>query len=369
MKSSSLVFRQLVIEILFSSMFLILGISALHAQDSVINIRLSYKVILNPANGNRPANATDVNINRAVRGMNTLLRSYWRGYRMQLTEIVEIGGLGDTSGPGKWYNTDLGTTSKINMERDAENDPVAYAWRDNDINIYINAGQGGGICSFPPLNPGNDEEIIIIGAVAVIDSSTHLHEIGHFFNLCHTHGCCRIPGECNDNNPHPDEVDDTIPDYSSWSLNDIAMHSFSKLYKDLDSGEKQMVDDVADNVMSYHHLSPLFNPLRRLTEGQLDRWTDATVLYSSRIDVRDGRAIYVASNGGTILNSTGYSNSPFSLFWGIFRASQSGSDVLILRPGAYNTKQTINKPLTLRATRQGAASIGISSGSTMAASE
>jgi hypothetical protein len=347
--------------------------SSIRAQDSVINIRLSYKVILNPNNGLRPSLATDTTITRAVRGMNTLLKSYWRGYRMQLTEIVEVGGLGDTNGPSRWYSIDLDDSTKNVMEHAAENDPANYAWRDNAINIYINQGQGGGICSFPPPDPGSDEEIIIVGFIAVRDSSTHLHEIGHFFDLCHTQGC--LCGPCSSTKtgtcyttPGDDEIEDTLPDLPCWGLDQIAMNYFSKNYKDLDDGQKKQVDDVADNVMSYHHLAPLRNPLRRLTEGQLDHWTDAAVRYNSRIDVRDGRAIFVATNGGTILTSNGTSSSPFALNWATFVANQNGNDILIMRPGTYNTSITIKKPMTIRATRQGSVSIVASTNPTVAGS-
>jgi nitrous oxidase accessory protein NosD len=52
-------------------------------------------------------------------------------------------------------------------------------------------------------------------------------------------------------------------------------------------------------------------------------------------------------------------NGPFgAISSAVNAANADGGDIIILRPGNYNQTPTINKPLTLRATLDGFATIG-----------
>src|SRR5262245_39232141 len=80
---------------------LIATVAALHAAtlaraDTVITIRVSVKVVLNPMNGSRPLSnnspITDFQIDQMINGMNPLMASQWRGFRFQRVDpITNVG--------------------------------------------------------------------------------------------------------------------------------------------------------------------------------------------------------------------------------------------------------------------------------------
>lgn len=334
-------------------MLAIIGQSFARA-DSVIMINLSYKVVLNPANGNRPPGVTDASIDTAVGQMNALQETYFRGYRFRLSEpVVQVGGLNDT-GPSQWYNTNFfnannGSAWKDQMEAAAIADPSAYAWRSNAINIYFTNGICGGICSFP----SEDDNIIIIGGCSVANGPLQMHEIGHYYDRCHTQGCfcgsCQPPqtGMCH-TTPGDDEISDTLPDLHCWDQNDIADGSYGCNYAACTGFQQNQVDNVFFNVMSYHANRA------RLTELQLDGWADWSNF--TRIVAADGmtRFIQVGARGGF-----GSSVLPFgTVALGVAAVNPAGGDILMLRPGAFDETLTIDTPLTLRAPRTGSAIIG-----------
>ncbi len=340
---------------------LVLGWSA--KADEVIKIRLSYKIIINPLNGNRPTIGTselqDSDIQTAVDGMNDLLDTYWRGYRMELVSIEEIGNPGGAfPDPSLWFFVDFsdeenGAEEKQRMEEAAKNNELQYRWKSNAINIYINQATGGGRCSFP------NDELIVVGAGSVRKSFLQLHELGHYFKLYHTQG--RVCGECEageegecHTDPGDDEVEDTIGDLQCWNYNDIARANFNLDFNLLPENLKEIVRDVAENIMSYHHLAPISTTPTRLTEGQLDVWTD--VANSERQHVVDGKIWFVGYQGS---NNDGTSTHPFiGVGWGEVAANPAGGDIILLKPGTYPASLTIEKPVTLRATRAGLANIG-----------
>ncbi|MCP4312153.1 MAG: hypothetical protein GY790_12880 [Bacteroidetes bacterium] len=358
------------------------------AQDDVIMINVSYKVVLDPATGTRPPGATNMNINNAVTRMNTLMQSYSRGYQFRLIEIVDVGGLGVTTGPGRWFNTNFfdsemvlyngnwigqGAAWKLEMEADAEANPATYVWRDNAINIYITNNFGGGTSSFPEsfrifTPPGtaaiqlDDREIVIIDNGSAQNGPLHLHEIGHYFDLYHTQG--DICGECADAEeffppagtaaiqlddnvrdticrtiPGDDGIEDTLPDLECWTQDQIANFTYIQAYATLSPEERNNVDDVFFNIMSYHAASG------RLTELQLDKWANTANI--SRLNVVDGRTFTVQPE-----------DSGFSL--PLIIDSALPGDIVLFKPGIYDvtTPMTISKPMTLRATREGGVIIG-----------
>lgn len=232
-------------------------------EDNVIKIRLSYKIILNPKDLARPKThlsktVTDEMIKNAVNEVNTLLASYWRGHRVELYEIKEVGSLvGLSNSPSYWFKVDFVKDEnreklKAKMEKAAKNNTSNYAWRQNAINIYINQATTGAAWK---------QDLIIIGASSVNNGRVLLHEIGHYFNLYHTQGIqygltkFGKTGE-GDAIPGDDRVDDIIGDLPTWDRDKIAKYNFSVKYNKLDPEQKEMVDNVAENIMSYHFLKP-----------------------------------------------------------------------------------------------------------------
>jgi hypothetical protein len=338
---------------------LFLGVAAAllttSAPAQFIEVRLSYKAVLNPANGQRPGNFTDAQIDQAVARMNELQTSYSRGFRfVRVDPVTNVGGQGDTTGPSRWYSTDFfdetnGLAWRDQMESLARGDG-RYAWNHAAINLYITDGFSGGLCSFP------GHEIIILGRGASAGNGPlHLHEIGHYFELCHSQGCfCGSCGGSDCASPGDDGIADTLPDLACWGRNEIANHSFGMAYADLPPSRQTLVDDVFLNIMSYH------GGTSRLTELQLDRWTDAANGW--RLNVTTGRTWFVDDD--SCLLPAGHSAcNPFGgPLWtveaGVNAANPAGGDIVLIRPGTYNEPRTFSKPVTLRATRLGGVVIG-----------
>src|SRR5262249_19616085 len=125
---------------------LMLSICAVFAQaQGVITVRLSYKIILNPADGTRPMNngarVTDNDIDTAIAGMNRLSAAYFRGFRFRRVDAVtNVGGMNAPNGPSQYFNTDFRTAGRDarNQIETAARGDAAYAWNNGAINIYIN---------------------------------------------------------------------------------------------------------------------------------------------------------------------------------------------------------------------------------------
>jgi hypothetical protein len=236
------------------------------------------------------------------------------------------------------------------MENMAKQNPELYAWRDNAINIYVNNGTKGGLWR---------RDSIIIGSEVANSGMIHLHEICHYLNLYHTQGIqqglhrtlvgtkFKIPGD--------DKVDDTIFDLPQWDRDDIAKYNFSRKYHKLDARQRQLVDNVAQNIMSFHYLEPIGAELNRLTEGQLDRLTAALDEHVNRVNIRDGRTWFVDLKSSAEVGTGRFAFK--SLQPAIDKANPEGGDIIMLRPGDYVENITISKPVTLRATRKGPATI------------
>lgn len=319
-----------------------------------IYIRLSYKIVVSPVDGTRPLNdwshpengvVTDQAINDVVTSMNTMLATYGRGYRYQIVGIQNVGGIGDTTGPSKWFNQPTEGFKpdwQQTMDGEAHANKALYKWDDNAINIYSVNAIHGGAAPFP----GSYDLVAIGGATVTYDLLT-IHELGHFFNLCHTQGC-----GINDGDGLDDGVADTILDGSTWDSQDkIAQHNFALNYSQLTAGQQNQVDDVWLNIMSYHNLGT------RLTEGQLDRWTDGG--NGGRFNCVTGKTWFVDIHAGA---GNGSSGSPMNyLPTAVNTADGVRGDIILLKPGAYNNRNyVINKNVTLRATRYGGVVIGTS---------
>ena len=351
---------KLLINILF--MYVAINPIGVLAQG-IINIDLSYKIVLNPANGNRPFGVTDGDIDDGVEEMNDLLQSYYRGYRVRRVDpIIEIGGLNDDTGPSRWFNTDFfdnetGQADKEEMEEVAVNGEE-YAWNENAINIYITNGISGGVCSFPD----EFENIIVVGAGSHDTGWLLLHEIGHYFSLCHTQGCtcgCCVDsaGICN-TIPGDDGIGDTLPDLACFNQDGLSNNSFGTNYINLSATNRTRVDNVFFNIMSYHSSACGQGAnVMQLTEQQLDRWTDISNTTRSNA-VNSRKSLFVDTNSQTV-SSNGSSARPFmNLMSAVDSANQN--DILLIKSGNYNTPDsyTINQALSIRTPRGSIVHIG-----------
>lgn len=326
------------------------------SSDTVINIRLSFKAVLNPFNGDRAMlgdrEVGQVDVDAIIDGMNVLMAEYGRGYRfVESGELIDVGEVGGFfTGPSQWFSVDFfdDTDAKAQMDAVARANPVTYAWNGVAINIYIVDDFGGAKCST------SDEEQIIVASVGVMDDpEVILHEIGHFFNLCHTQGCscadcagdlgtaCTAAGD--------DEVADTLADVQCWDLDDISLANYFQPYDALPDNLQENVVNTARNLMSYHNQPPLSWSTDRLTEGQLDRWTDtikAALINPYRAHVVDGFT-FVVPDDWTLTEA---------------RGEAGADDIILLRPGTsvFFSTVTLDEPTTYRATRAGEATIVVS---------
>lgn len=327
--------------------------------DGVILLRLSYKVILDPGDGSLPAGFADTSVDGAIADMNALLDAYGRGYRfVRVDPIQRVGNVGgfDRPNASHYFGIDMlnNPSERANMQADALQFPQPYQWNQQAINIYINDANSGGICAFP------NEQLIVIGGLVCNEGELQLHEIGHFFDLCHTQGCpcgCCDPGltgPCH-TTPSDDEMPDTLPDLACWGRDDIAQNSFDANYAQLSSSQQHEVDNVFLNIMSYHASGcGQGAAVARLTEKQLDRWSD--VASFTRVSVRDGRTIFVQAGAGGSQN--GRSTNPFDLIAEGRNAASGGGDIVMIRDGNYPENLTFSTPMTLRSPRGHVARIG-----------
>jgi len=237
-------------------------------------IRLSYKVILDPNTGERPEYASNKFFDALTTSMNSIMCALDSDLYFSAEEVIEIGGINHPIS-FQYYTANPHIEDNIeSLEFNAENNPTDYAWRENRINFYFNNGGIGGICSFSFLEGAN--EAILIGGK--FRPGIAIHEIGHFFDLCHTQGCpC---GECATcDAPENDLVFDTVEDRACWDRDDIAINAFSNPYKFLNPIQKTLVDNTFNNVMSYRPIE--FS----LTIQQLIKWKSVMRSEPSRKDV------------------------------------------------------------------------------------
>ncbi|MBI3867694.1 MAG: hypothetical protein HY299_04100 [Verrucomicrobia bacterium] len=297
-----------------------------------LEMKMSVKFILS-AGGARPPGGsllTDADVLQAFTDINTLLDTFGRGYHFRVTEIVDVPNHSEA------YNVDVQTASEI-IKAAVANNPTAFGWRNSAANMYINNDAGGGSA--------------FSGMVVVSHNSTSrtvLHESGHHFGLCHTQGCgCQTCADCGLTD---DDVADTLPDRECWTFDQIGAHAFPAVFPNLSLGQIGMVSNTFNNVMSYHH----DGTGNVLTSGQLDRMADtADSLVSAGIVT--GRTWFVDLNN-SCSGRTGSSacvggiGGPFQTVATGVSVAGSG-DIVLLRKGHYNEPMTINKAITLRATR------------------
>jgi hypothetical protein len=243
--------------------------------------RVSVKIILD-ASGQRPTATNQYNFSTPARireeftAYNQLLdRAGW-GYQIDLTEVVEL------SGVSQWFSVGARSGSnRTDLEVQAKLHPVQYAYRANAINVYVNNDSSG--VAGPDLPLLGD--VILAGARGYW--TLLLHEIGHELGLCHTHGCL-----CNDNCFNvSDNIVDTITDSDQWiSMNAVAQGNFSLPYASLSAAQRRLVDDLWQNIMSYHEHDQT-NLVTRFTHDQWELMVDVSNV--EKRNVTSGSTVFV----------------------------------------------------------------------------
>lgn len=380
--------------------------------------RVSVKFVLDPNDPTRfPGSDTDSNcssqqncssvscnaeVQEKIDHTNELLRRFGRGYQFRVVEFIPItlpkptfscctGGdkpdgscetdddcpNGSCDPIPTWFDAPSSNCTRAAVDEfGRDGDQAAFAWNSNAINIYVTNRCQGGVASRPP------GEAIVIGQRKTGKDTRWLHEIGHFFSLCHTHGCpdsvgCTFPDPCRRGQSGSDPrvagndcLPDTLDDNCVWdTADDISDNNFSgRSYKQLNCTEKEKVLDVLFNVMSYHQDNdsvmtcdlatmrasctddPIPNVCRhRLTPDQLDTMADMS--NSERVNVTNGLTRFV--DGSASGAQDGSSTAPYQLVAaGLLSAAASPTtDIVLIRAGSYEETLTINFPVYLRASR------------------
>ena len=220
-------------------------------------VRISAKFILD-ADGNRATTGdlnTDEKLQAQVDIANAILCDTGRSVRIELSEVVDL--------PYVPRYFDSGCEDIDTIDYLAKLGKDLWKYRDDAVNLYVlGTGRCPGVCSFPD----GPNDIIAIGQSS--RETTLLHELGHFFGLCHTQGCrC---GSCESGTgtcatvPGDDGIEDTLADLPCWNRDEIASWNFGDLYGNLSEARKKAVDDTFFNVLSYHAERSV------LTQDQMD---------------------------------------------------------------------------------------------------
>lgn len=350
----------------FIALFLLATLLPRPACSQFIQLRISVKHILN-ASGQPPSGGGTNNwLNAgywggAIEKLNAGCARFGRGFRF--ADPVFEGGV---SNAAQYFSVEDSET--VAFEYAIRSNPQQYRFRDDALNVYVvqnNLGSSSapecrGWAS-PPYKPlqavppyDNFNGRIVVLCITTGPLSVIPHEFGHHFGLEHTWvSDSRItdipvdadPGPCNNGCACMFANTQARAAAQGWSGATLTL--------------------MTNNLMSYHcDINDDFD----LSEGQLDIWCDMARRYLASEGI--GVTYFVDRTAASFLPD-GYSRSyssvppgipvggPFiNLSGAVAAANSAGSDIVILRPGNFNEQITISKPVTLRATRAGWATIG-----------
>jgi hypothetical protein len=305
-----------------------------------ITVSLSVKFILKP-DGTRPAPGvigTSAGFSLEVKRANGILMP--RGFRLQVVDYLDIrppppAGEEDDY----WYSLAARSNSQT-FESAASADPSTWRWHTTAINIFVNNSVSGQ-CAFP----GNGSTISMGQWIL---QGTVLHELGHFFNLRHTHSGDPV---CLSEPPpyFPTDGDglvDTINDHPCLDRDGLSQANFNgRTFAQLTTVERARVNSSWLNVMSYHLED-------QLLDAQMNAWADAA--NGSRLTFVSGLTRWVDPNNacpspnGRRICQLG-TGGPFNTVQQGVAGSGPG-DLLWIQNSNYNEPQIINKSVTLAAT-------------------
>lgn len=134
-------------------------------------------------------------------------RLFGLGIRVVDTTVID-----DPHVPSSWFNVS-GVSAGPLMEAFAEANPCTTAWRTDAINVVLvnSIVNLGGWCSFAMGSVANDNDLVVVQPNIRSGTAVGIaHELGHYFNLRHTHanhegtggGCAGgVDGDCVDDVP------------------------------------------------------------------------------------------------------------------------------------------------------------------------
>lgn len=241
----------------FSAVLFLLGILSgrplLSIEPDAVRIRLSVKRVLSPSGVLPTGRYKDTSeITRVIGKCNAALERSGANWTLVLTEVK------DTQAASSFYSMSGGEIASL--ESSAKANPTGYAWRNDAINLYVvdQITDAGGVCSFPDAPDHRD--VIIINSQSILGGSEGwLHEMGHYFNLIHTH--------------EGDQVADTILDPSLPNPFDCTVHDQNLLASAAAAGASESdTFNALHNIMSYHCDPTILTPLQvvRMTRALFD---------------------------------------------------------------------------------------------------
>jgi hypothetical protein len=289
-----------------------------------IKVRLSVKFIHN-SDGAAPGGAiasTSGFDAEVIRG-NRILQTAGRGYILEVVEYLDIQPAAPAGQSADyWYSLDA-RENRQTFEDAAIADKNTWEWNDTAINIYVN-NSSSGQCSLV----GQGGAISLGGTIG---AGTVLHEVGHVFNLMHTHG-----GDYADNPNTPpyvlsdlrngDALASTAPDNPNIRTQDeLCGALYGRLYSAATAQQQADVDSAFLNVMSYHMEN-------KLLPDQMDIW--ALNANGARLEFCSGRTWFVADSGSDS-NSGESATSPLRTLSRALSRVASPDDILLLRSGTF----------------------------------
>lgn len=343
------------------------------AEAQEIDIRLSIKYILS-AGGSRPPGhySTEQNVRDVIEDTNARLRSYGRGYRY----VIVPNGAGnfdevsESTAPGSSdFFTISPSSENYDLENAAEANPAGYFWRTDAVNVYIVSCCAAGATI--PTSPSDKNYRVVFFSADVnftaTDPDRHSqrviwpHELGHYFDLYHPW----------DN----DGISDTRPEPTPFQCSGspgcgpgfgcalggvsecCCATKISNLVTASNNGGWTQLEflDLRYNIMGYMAAADcvcqgedmVTTDNMRLSEGQLDRFTDATRQYRSS-DV-SGLTFFV-DRQNTTEPFNGLSTDPYTTL-GAALPVAGPRDIIMIRGGVYPENIVISTPRTLRASR------------------
>jgi len=355
--------------------------AAAPAAAQEITVRLSVKFILS-SSGARPSGtySTDAAIQNDINRTNEALRRWGRGYRYVITEFKDVAGASSFFNVFLDSNNNPQTGGYYGLEDTAKANPTKFSWREDATNIFIVntlsfAGGAGAIPSAPgdQRGPGQPPYELVVISVNNGPDFMWAHELGHHNDLYHTWDDDGIA----DTRQGPTPLQCTVRggDVRGGNQECSCVTKLAILDEAARVGQpggwsQQQRDDILYNIMSYHCYRD-FNNIR-MTEGQLDKWADATRRYH-RGEV-SGLTFFVDLNRPSgPPTPDGLSTNPYRTVAEGFNAavaefslpedSAPGSgNIVLVRGGNYNERITLTAPprttVTLRAPRGSVVTIG-----------
>jgi hypothetical protein len=154
--------------------------ASLGTATANLNVNLSVKFILN-ADGTRPNGGigSASGFGGEVSHGNQVLSATGRGFRLVVVEYLDIQPPAPAGQSEDYWFKLPARENRQTIESAARADPGTWRWHESAINIYVN-NTSSGQCAFV----GSGSAISLGKSVA---PGTVVHEIGHIFNLLHTH--------------------------------------------------------------------------------------------------------------------------------------------------------------------------------------